>query len=71
MLEGVEPVTKVTSVVAGGLVTFKMFTVKVLAGLAQEPFIAFTLICPPDKPIDTVISFVVDDPVQLLGKVQT
>ena len=44
IFEGVEPVTNVISVVNGGLVTFKISTVKVENGLAHEPVIAFTFI---------------------------
>ena len=44
ILDGVEPVTNITSVVSGGLVTFKISTVSVAAGLAQFPFNAFTVI---------------------------
>ena len=44
IFEGIEPVIKVTSVVSGGLVTFKISTVKVEKGLAQDPIMAFTFI---------------------------
>jgi hypothetical protein len=71
ILDGVEPVTKVISVVRGGLVTFKIVTVMIAAGLAQAPFNAFTEICPPDKPADAVISLTEELPLQPLGMVQT
>ena len=44
IFEGVDPVTKITFVVSGGLVIFKMSTVKVEKGLAQDPLMAFTFI---------------------------
>ena len=71
ILDGVEPVTKVISVVRGGLVTFKIVIVMIAAGLAQVPFNAFTEICPPDKPTDAVILLIEELPSHPLGKVQT
>jgi len=71
IFDGTDPVVKVTFEVTGGFVTFVMFAIKVDAGLVQEPISARTLMTPPEVPIVASMVFVVEEPVQVAGKVQT